>query len=76
LIQGEVGLTGEVREVAERRSRLREAARHGFRRVVTSGGRRRRGEKREEKLTLALAMSVEEAVALALQPGESRAAEA
>jgi len=69
LILGEVGLTGEVRNVADRRSRLREASRHGFRRVVTGGDRRRDTSGRKEVgLLLAPAASVEEAVALALQP--------
>ena len=65
LIQGEVGLTGEVREVTDRAGRLREAARHGFNRVVIAGGKKRR--RREEGLDLAVADSVEEAVALALK---------
>jgi DNA repair protein RadA/Sms len=66
LVQGEVGLTGEVRDVTDRISRLREAARQGFKRVVTAAGKQRR--RKEEGLILAAAASVEEAVALAIQP--------
>jgi DNA repair protein RadA/Sms len=63
LVQGEVGLTGEVRDVADRASRLREAARHGFTRVVAAKPKRR---SKEEGIAYASAVSVEEAVALAL----------
>jgi len=66
LVQGEVGLTGEVRDVADRASRLREAARHGFTRGVTA--RAKRPRHREEGLAVEAAVSVEEAVALALAP--------
>ncbi len=66
LVLGEVGLTGEVRDVADRTSRLREAARHGFARAVTARAKRGRG--REEGLTVIAAGSVEEAVTLALAP--------
>ncbi len=77
LIQGEVGLTGEVRDVADRRSRLREASRHGFKRVITSAGRGgRRSSGRLEGLALAVASSVEEAVALALQSARAANEEA
>jgi DNA repair protein RadA/Sms len=34
LLLGEVGLVGEVRSVTHPRARLREAARHGFRRAI------------------------------------------
>jgi DNA repair protein RadA/Sms len=34
VLLGEVGLVGEVRAVAHPRERLREAGRHGFRRVI------------------------------------------
>jgi DNA repair protein RadA/Sms len=64
LVQGEVGLTGEVRDVTDRASRLREAARHGFTRVVAA--KPKRGRSKEEGLVYASAVSVEEAVALAL----------
>jgi DNA repair protein RadA/Sms len=72
LVLGEVGLTGEVRGVAELEARLREAAGHGFTRVVLAAvaGRRPRGVKGIE---LAAAASVEEAVALALEPGRAAA---
>jgi DNA repair protein RadA/Sms len=68
LVLGEVGLTGEVRRVADRDSRLREAARHGFRRAVLAepGGDAQPGP---EGLELITADSVEAAVALALQTG-------
>ncbi|HYB99016.1 MAG TPA: DNA repair protein RadA [Candidatus Limnocylindrales bacterium] len=42
LVLGEVGLTGEVRPVAQVRARLREAARLGFTRVVLSAQERER----------------------------------
>jgi DNA repair protein RadA/Sms len=38
LLLGEVGLVGEVRAIPHPRPRLREAARHGFRRVVVPAG--------------------------------------
>jgi len=65
LVLGEVGLTGEVRRVSDRASRLREAARHGFRRVVLADG----GGGGDEGLELLTVESVEGAVALALMPG-------
>ena len=67
LVLGEVGLTGEVRGVSELEARLREAAGHGFTRVVlaASAGRKPRGIKGIE---LATATSVEEAVALVFEP--------
>ena len=37
LVLGEVGLTGEVRPVAQVRARLREAARLGFTRAIVGG---------------------------------------
>jgi DNA repair protein RadA/Sms len=76
LIVGEVGLTGEVRQVADLESRLREAARHGFARAVLAraegSGKRPRKVEGMEILTVT---SVEEAVALALQPAARRARE-
>ena len=65
LVLGEVGLTGEVRQVSDRASRLREAARHGFRRAVLADG----GGGGDEGLELLTVESVEGAVALALMPG-------
>ncbi|MBK6734713.1 MAG: DNA repair protein RadA [bacterium] len=67
LVLGEVGLTGEVRGVSELEARLREAAGHGFTRVVlaAAAGRKPRGIK---GLEMAAVTSVEEAVALALEP--------
>jgi len=74
LVLGEVGLTGEVRQVADLESRLREGARHGFARSVMAraeGSRARSGK--VEGMELMTVTSVEEAVALALQPSARRA---
>ena len=74
LVLGEVGLTGEVRQVADLESRLREGARHGFARSVMAraeGSRARAGK--VEGMELMTVTSVEEAVALALQPSARRA---
>ncbi|MCP4570900.1 MAG: DNA repair protein RadA [bacterium] len=65
LVLGEVGLTGEVRQVSDRAARLREAARHGFKRAVLAGG----DGDNPEGLELVTVESVEGAVALALMPG-------
>ena len=67
LVLGEVGLTGELRGVSELEARLREAAGHGFTRVVLAeaAGRKPRGIKGIE---LATATTVEEAVALVFEP--------
>jgi DNA repair protein RadA/Sms len=67
LVLGEVGLTGEVRGVSELEARLREAAGHGFTRVVlaTAAGRKPRGVK---GLELVPVSTVEEAVALVFEP--------
>jgi DNA repair protein RadA/Sms len=76
LILGEVGLTGEIRQVADLDSRLREAGRHGFTRAVlalTEGSRSRRGK--IEGMELMTVTSIEEAVAAALQPSARRAEE-
>jgi DNA repair protein RadA/Sms len=71
LVVGEVGLTGEIRQVADLASRLREAARHGFTRAVLAG---REGSRRQSKgLELVTVASVEEAVALALGQSTFRA---
>ena len=69
LILGEVGLTGEIRQVADLDSRLREGGRHGFARAVlarSEGSKptRRKKEGRE----LMTVTTIEEAVALALEP--------
>jgi len=64
LVLGEVGLTGELRGVSDAPARCKEAAQHGFRRVVTAAGRRTRDK--EGGLAVAAAGSVDEAVALAL----------
>ncbi len=71
LILGEVGLTGEVRRVTDLEHRLREASRHGFRRVVLAdpnpGGKPPKFK--GLKMQLITVTSVEEAVALAVHPG-------
>jgi DNA repair protein RadA/Sms len=71
VIIGEVGLTGEVRQVSDTPSRLREAARHGFKRALLAKGEGRKPK--AEGLRLELVASVEEAVALALEPSSRRA---
>ena len=63
LVLGEVGLTGEVRDVTDRTGRLREASRHGFKRVVTTAARAGGKEAGLEVIPVA---GVAEAVALAL----------
>jgi len=68
LVLGEVGLTGAVRPAAAEAERLREAARHGFRRAICAAPTRGSGAKSGEELTVVTAASVEEAVALALDP--------
>ncbi|PID79023.1 DNA repair protein RadA [bacterium DOLJORAL78_65_58] len=71
LVLGEVGLTGEVRRVTDLEHRLREAARHGFRRAVLADpnpGGKPPGFK-GLKMQLITVTSVEEAVALAVHPG-------
>jgi DNA repair protein RadA/Sms len=65
LVQGEVGLTGEVRGEADRADRLREASRHGFRRAILAAGGK---QLHDQGLELVSVSSVEEAVALALEP--------
>jgi len=75
LIVGEVGLTGEIRRVSDLEARLREAARHGFKRAVLAGGDdQKKGKRQLEGLALERVGSVEEAVALALQPVHGRQA--
>ncbi len=64
LIVGEVGLTGDVRDVAERVPRFKEAARLGFKRVVAAAAKKDR--RTEQGLALSAARTVDEAVALAL----------
>jgi DNA repair protein RadA/Sms len=78
LVLGEVGLTGEVRQVSDLESRLREAGRHGFRRVVlaeakSQGTAAERKRLKSSGLELIPVTSVEEAVALALQPDRRQA---
>ncbi|MCP4293740.1 MAG: DNA repair protein RadA [bacterium] len=72
LVLGEVGLTGEVRGVADLESRLREAGRHGFRRAVMANpnpGGKVNPRLKGLKMQLITVSSVEEAVALAVHPG-------
>ncbi len=64
LVLGEVGLTGDIRDVIDRTNRLREAGHHGFKRVVTA--RAKRDHKREAGLSVLAAASVGEAIALAM----------
>jgi DNA repair protein RadA/Sms len=64
LVLGEVGLTGEVRTVTDRKGRLREASRHGFKRVVAA--RVSDQTRTEMGLVVEAVKSVGEAVALAL----------
>jgi DNA repair protein RadA/Sms len=74
LVLGEVGLTGEIRQVADLASRLREAARHGFTRVVLAQSEGSKSRRRKvEQMALMPATSVEEAVAMALEPSARRA---
>ncbi len=63
LVLGEVGLTGDVRSVSDSGGRLREAARHGFKRVVTARSKR---SGKVAGLQMLPAAGVDEAVALAL----------
>ncbi|MBD3222772.1 DNA repair protein RadA [bacterium] len=65
LVLGEVGLTGAVRPAAAESERLREAARHGFRRAVCAAGG---NAEPVVGLVVVAATSVEEAVALAMAP--------
>jgi DNA repair protein RadA/Sms len=65
LVIGEVGLTGDVRDVADRASRLKEAGRLGFNRAVAVGHKKPR--RTEQGLILSPAATVTEAVEAALQ---------
>ncbi len=78
LILGEVGLTGEVRQVTDLESRLREAARHGFTRALLAetktGGKRSGAQTRKvQGMELVSVASVEGAMGLALLPSKQRA---
>ncbi len=72
LVLGEVGLTGEVRQVADLEARLREAARHGFSRAVLAAGAARSKHKGMKMIPVT---RVEEAVTRALEPVAHRARE-
>jgi len=65
LVIGEVGLTGDVRDVADRASRLKEASRLGFHRAVVAALKKPR--RTEQGLNLSTATTVTEAVEAALQ---------
>ena len=69
LILGEVGLTGEIRQVSDLDSRLREGGRHGFARAVLARSEGSKPSRRKkEGMELMTVTSIEEAVALALEP--------
>jgi DNA repair protein RadA/Sms len=69
LILGEVGLTGEIRQVADLDSRLREGGRHGFTRAVLARSEGSKPSRRKiEGMELMTVTTIEEAVALALEP--------
>jgi len=59
---------GEVRDVIDRTNRLREAAHPGFKRVVAA--RNLRTPRTEQGMAVLATGTVDEAVALALQPPE------
>ena len=73
LVLGEVGLTGEVRQVNDLESRLREAARHGFSRAILAGTKGGRKPRQVQGMAMNSVASVEEAVSLALEPSQRRA---
>ncbi len=73
LVLGEVGLTGEVRQVADLEGRLREAARHGFKRAILAAPQAKGAGRPPKGLHLETAASVEAAVALSLLPTAPRA---
>ena len=64
LVLGEVGLTGAVRDVSDRAARLREGARHGFKRAVVA--RAGRTTRTQAGLTLSTAETVGAAMEMAL----------
>ncbi len=72
LVVGEVGLTGELRPAAALSERLREAGRHGFQRAVCAAQKGSTPPQTPAGLTAIAARSVEEAVALALEPAATR----
>ncbi len=74
LVLGEVGLTGEVRRVTDLDARLLEASRHGFARVVMAPPARGKHRSPATGLQIATCSSVEEGVAMALEPA-ARAAQ-
>ncbi len=76
LILGEVGLTGEVRQVSDMESRLREAVRHGFNQAILAAdksGTKQSGPRRVQGMDLITVSSVEGAMGLALLPGQRKA---
>lgn len=75
LVLGEVGLTGALRPVSAEQERLREGARHGFTHAVCAAAAALPGSssiadgpRAQHGLVVLRASSVEEAVALALNP--------
>jgi DNA repair protein RadA/Sms len=74
LVLGEVGLTGEVRRVEDLASRVREAGRHGFKRVVLAQGvdGDEKNVRHYQGMQLISVGSVSEAVAMTIQPGAFR----
>jgi DNA repair protein RadA/Sms len=70
LVQGEVGLTGEIRGAADLADRLREAQRQGFRRAIVGGAPGR--DRPPRGLELTAVARVEEAVAAAFAPEPRR----
>jgi DNA repair protein RadA/Sms len=69
LVVGEVGLTGEIRRVADLQTRLREASRHGFvRAILAQGADEKKKVRKAAGMELISVASVEEAVALAMEP--------
>ncbi|MDX2475462.1 MAG: DNA repair protein RadA [Candidatus Krumholzibacteria bacterium] len=73
LVLGEVGLTGEVRQVADMESRLREAARHGFTRAILGGGKAGQKARPVEGMQMINVSSVEEAMGLSLESSRRQA---
>ncbi len=73
LVLGEVGLTGEVRRVTDLDARLLEAGRHGFARVVMAPPAHRGKRAGGKALEIAACSSVEEGIAMALEPAAGRA---
>lgn len=65
---GEIGLSGELRAVSQLPSRLKEAAKLGFRRCIVPKAIRRQSELPPEGLDIAEARSLRQALEIALAP--------